>query len=109
MKIERKRGDTRPIRRQIKSKATGNAIDVTGWSFVLTVNTDRYPEDDTNEVFQITGTLQAPTDGIVYFSPSTEQAAEVGDFYFDIQATDDTGKVETIEHDIYQVRQDITK
>lgn len=109
MKIERKRGDTRPIRRQIKSKATGNAIDVTGWSFLLTVSTEKYPDDDTSQVFQIAGTIQNAADGIVYFTPSTEQAAEVGELYFDIQATDDSGKVETIEHDVYQVKQDITK
>jgi hypothetical protein len=108
MKIERYRGDTFPIAIQVKSRVTDEAQDVTGWTFLLTVNSQRAPSSSASQVFQIEGVITDAANGSVEFSPDETQAANTGVMYFDIQATIN-GKIRTLTKDEYIVEQDITK
>lgn len=109
MQIDRVRGDTYADEFVIKNVRTGAVIDVTGCTAVLTVNSDRNPTDASSQIFQITGILSDPEAGVVQFSPTTEQADQVGTFYYDIQLTDSDGIIRTIMKDVYSFTQDITK
>jgi len=83
------RGDNVAIKATLTDNADDSAIDLTGCTVVLTVNSDIFPDDDTNEVFVLTGDIQSPpTDGIVHFQPTTTQANQTpGVYFYDIQVT----------------------
>lgn len=108
--IEYTRGDTEPIGITIKTSA-GLPVDITDWTFKLTVSSEKAPEDDTTQIFQIEGTLDAdPATGKVTFEPADGQIDQVGTFYYDIQRTNGSGKKKTIKRGYkFKVLQDITK
>ncbi len=115
--ICRKRGDTAPDQITIldpASLATPKApLDVTGFSYTLTVNTDKDPDPAVpigTELASIAGVLTDPVNGVVQFPwlpAEADQAADV-DFY-DIEQVDATGKVKTIAKNQYIFFQDVTK
>lgn len=106
--ISRFRGDTKRIVKRVVD-AGKNPVDITGWSALLTVNSEENPADATNQVEQITGTiLGAATDGRFSFVPSGT-ADVVGTAYYDIQVTDNNAEVHTMEKGEWIVEQDITK
>ena len=108
LQIKRKRGDTRRITFVIKD-ADGVVVPIGGWTaFLLTVDPDKAPVDNTNNIFQVSGSLVTDgTDGRVYFTPAgTSVAAE---YYYDAQATDDNGEKITFAEGSYKLTQDITK
>ena len=105
--ITRYRADDFPIRVTIKD-ANGNALDITGCTFLLTVSEEADPSDAVEEIFSAVGTIIAPaSSGVVEFSPPGTSV--VGVFYFDIQMTDSLGKIKTIDKGQYTILQDITK
>jgi len=107
--ITRKRGDTYADEIIVKSDITGAAIDITGYTFLLTLNPEKNPTSSDDQIYQLTGVIVEASDGIVGFSPTALQADLVGSFYYDIQLTDPLGKIRTIEKDKYKYVQDITK
>ncbi len=109
--IEWYRGDSYPIEATIKNKETGVVIDITGYSFILTVDTLKKPEDATTKVFSITGVLDAdPTMGKVSFTPTVSNTdIDPGKYYYDVQMTDSSGHIRTIAKDIWTILQDISK
>ena len=107
--ITRKRGDTYADVIIVKSKKTKQAINITGYSFVLTVDTKQAPTDATTKVYQLAGAILDAAAGRVEFAPNATQANHVGDFFYDIQMTDGTGRKRTIESGKYKYLQDITK
>jgi hypothetical protein len=100
------RGDTTPVQRTIK--IGGVATDITGWSFVLTVNWEANPTDTTNQIGTVAGTITDAPGGEVEFEPTEDMTATVGTFYYDIQITDANGKIST-KRGQWVVLQDITK
>ena len=104
----RRRGDTAYDVLVIKS-ASGNPIDITNYSFKFTLHTVEDPPDDTTEEYQLAGVLLTPLTGRVGFSPSAVQANRLGDFFYDIEQTDDAGKILTIMVGSYEFKQDYTK
>ena len=107
--ITRFRGDTVPDEFTIK-KPDGTAQDITGFAFVLTVNSVKNPPDDTTQILQSIGTITDATNGVVEFPISTPQAdQEPGKYYFDVEATTPTGKKHTILSGAYRFKQDVTK
>ncbi len=74
------------------------AIDLTSAVVVLTVNSLESPPDETTQIFQLAGAIQAPaTAGIVHFSPTTVQAnQEPASYFYDIQVTFADGTRRTI-------------
>lgn len=105
--ITRKRGDTYADEFTIKSKTTKLPINIAG--FTLTVDPSKTPVDDTNNLYQLTGTILDAANGRVEFAPSAGQADQVGTFYFDVQMIDGAGRKRTIEGGKYKYEQDITK
>jgi hypothetical protein len=103
--IRRVRGDTAP------DQITIDDIDITGFSYTLTVDTLRNPEDETTQLVQITGTIvETGPPAIVSFPWTAEQAdQESGDCWYDIEQIDSSGKLKTIAKNKYSFDQDITK
>ncbi len=104
------RGDSYPILFTIKDAASSTPIDLTGCSLLLTVDTLAEPPDDTTQVFQLTGALDAsPSTGKVYFTPDTTDTATVGSYYYDVQLTDADGNIRTVVKSTLTIAMDITK
>ncbi len=107
--IERHRGDTYANVLTIKN-ADGTPLNLTGYTVTLTVDRRKEPTDNTTMVFQLTGTLTAPTEGKVSFTPSAPNAATAaGTYYYDIQLTDGSGAIKTAGPGKFVFKQDITK
>lgn len=109
MRIERFRGDTKRIRRQVVNGETGEPIDITGHSFKMTLNSDDCPEDTTDEVFSINAQIEDATKGLIYFPFTETHADNLGEFFFDIAWTDSVGEIQTLEKGAIIFIQDIGK
>lgn len=107
--ITRKRGDTYADEIIVKSAKTKLPIDITGYSFVMTLDPSKAPVDATTNVYSVTGTILDAATGRVEFAPSDVQADQLGIFYYDVQMTDGTGRKRTIALDKYTYVQDISK
>ena len=115
--IARKRGDTAPDKITVldPEAAAGTPLDVTGFSFKLTVNTEQDPDPVGppivgTELVSIVGTLIDAPNGIVEFPWTPGQADQVPEEYFyDIEQTDTAGKILTIAKERYIFQQDVTK
>jgi hypothetical protein len=93
----------------IKDSA-GAAVNISGFSFLLTVDPDANPTTDTNNLFELTGTIDDAPNGLVSFAPSAVEADQTPETYFyDIQMTDAGSAIRTIAKGKYVVTQDITK
>lgn len=110
--IEMSRGDSYPLTMTIKSRSTGLPIDLTGYSFLMTVSSDKDPVDDTNEVFQVAGVVdadQVANPGKVSFTPTTSDTATPGKFYYDIQWTVGATVRSWNKKNRFTITQDISK
>ena len=104
------RGDSYPIAFTLKDAPTSTPVDLTGCSLLLTVDTLAEPPDDTTQLFQLTGVIDAnPTTGKVYFTPATTDTATVGSYYYDVQLTDADGNIRTVVKSTMTIAMDITK
>lgn len=104
--IYRKRGDTKPFRFTIKDD---NGVDqpLSGYSFLLSVNAEKYPADTSQQAFSITATNDA--DGNFSFAPSVSNVNIVGTYYYDVQMTTQAGLIYTLYEGKMKFTQDITK
>lgn len=102
------RGDTRPF--QLTLQQGGSALDITGFTFLLTVDPSPTPADSVNNLFQLMGTIIDAVNGIVEFQMSTAQADQTpGVYFYDVQYTDGAGDIFTFLKGEWEVLQDITK
>jgi len=115
--IARKRGDTAPDKIFVTDPeaVAGTPLDVTGFGFVMTVNTEQDPDPVGPpivgaELAQITGTIVDGPGGEVDFPWTPGDADQVPEAYFyDIQQTDTAGRILTIAKERYIFQQDLTK
>ena len=107
--ITRKRGDTYADEFIIKSASTGLPIDITGYTFVLTLDPERAPEDASQNVYALTGNIVDAANGRVEFAPTPLQADQLGNFWYDVQMVDGAGRKRTVVLAKYTYTQDITK
>lgn len=107
--IVRKRGDTYSDVYTLKSKSTKSAINITGYSFILTLDPHQNPIDASNNVYQIVGIITDVINGIVSFSPTDAQVNLIGEYFYDVQMIDGASKKRTIDSGTYIFTQDITK
>ena len=105
--IARARGDTYRIRRTVKSG--GVAIPITDWTFKLTINKVVRPADATDQVAQIAGVIADAANGVVDFTPQTADVADIGSFFYDIQAVDSESAITTLDDGRFILLQDKTK
>lgn len=90
--------------------ANGVAIDITGFSFKLTVSSDRDPTDQVNEQFTIVGVIGVAADGTVSFAPTiTDTDITPGVYFYDIEQTDVSSRIKTVIKGRVKIIQDITK
>jgi len=107
--LTRKRGDTYADEIVLKRKSTSTPIDITGWSFKLTVDSSQKPTDTSTKKYSVTGVILDAVNGKVEFPPLITDVDLVGTYYYDIQATDSMGRIRTIMSGKYTFEQDITK
>ena len=98
--IFRKRGDTASFIIQITSDGV-KGIDITGFTFLLTVDPSAHPSGTGNNLFQLSiGSglaLSTPTDGEITVTLSTAQAGIAIDSYFyDVRQTDGAGALRIV-------------
>lgn len=108
MQIERKRGDTYADEFTLTDKQTWEPVNLSGCSFLLTVDERPKPTNDLTRRYQLTGDV-LPLEGKVLCAPTPEEADLVGTFYYDLQMTDATGRIRTVASGPYIYLQDITK
>ena len=88
----------------------GVVVDITGFTFKLTVNREKDPTDQVNEQFSITGVIIDAINGKVAFSPTTVNTnIAAGAYFYDIQQTDAGGAIKTLIVAKVVIVQDITK
>jgi hypothetical protein len=107
--IERRRNDTAAEEFKVLSSVTGSAIDITSYSFTLTVNQKQFPVNDDDQVMQISGAITDAAAGLVEFVPSAGQADRVGSFFYDVEMIDPAGRIRTIATGRWRMVEDITK
>lgn len=104
----RRRGDTAPD--ELNLTDGGLAADLTGYSFVMTINTVRDPDpsiDLGDELVSIAGVVNG---GQIRFPFSTLNADQTpGTYWYDVQQTDPSGNTKTIRKNMYTFGQDISK
>ncbi len=109
------RGDSFPIELTIKDSSTtpSIAIDITGYSFKLTVDTLKAPLDDSTKVFEVIGIVdpdQVANTGKLTFTPTAINTDLLpGTYYYDVQMIDPFGNIRTIIKNKWKIIQDITK
>lgn len=68
--------------------SAGAAVDISGWTLSMAVNTDLDPSDTTNEIFSVAGVFVTDgEDGKISFTPpanSLDNVAAPGVAYYDI-------------------------
>jgi hypothetical protein len=104
------RGDDWPMTITVVDQTTKVPVDITGFSFVLTVNSEQNPTDTTHQTFTVTGVIVSGAEGRVSFTPTTVQTnitAQV--YYYDIQMVDGGGHRKTVVKDTFTITQDIGK
>lgn len=107
--IERYRGDTVPDQFTIKDSA-GVAVDITSFTFLLTVNSESKPTDTVNELYSLVGTITDALNGKVEFAPdATESDQSPSGYFYDVQMIDAVSAKSTIVVGKYKYLQDITK
>jgi len=105
----RHRGDTFSIQIAIKDSVAA-AIDVTGFSFLLTVDPSATPTAAGTNIYQLIGVLDDAVNGLVSFAPdATDALSAPGNYFYDIQQTDAASKIRTIAKGKWTILQDITK
>ena len=108
--VQRTKGDTYP-EEFILRDASQTPIDVTGFTFVLTVDTREEPDDATTNQFQLTGVLEDAPNGRISFQPSQPNAdlLDPGTYFYDIQQTDGASNIRTISKGQYIILPQITQ
>lgn len=112
--ICRVRGDTDSFTVTVQD-ANGAAIDITGFSFLFTVDPSDEPVNSANNLFQLSSpaggiVLTTPASGLITLTLSGAQADQTpGVYFYDLQMTDTGGAIKTILKGQYEVVQDITK
>jgi len=107
--ITRMRGDTYADECHLKSKTTGLAIPITGYTFVMTVHTKRDPLPNEPYEYQVVGTILDANEGRVEFAPLVSDVDRIGTYFYDIQLIDGAGRKRTLVKAKYMFTQDITK
>lgn len=107
--ICRVRGDTGPFQFVVKD-SSGTPIDITGFSFLLTVDPNDIPIDASGNLFDLTGTIIDGPNGVFQFTLDATDADQTPAIYFyDVQMTDLASNKRTIIRGQWEVTQDITK
>lgn len=104
------RGDTTPWTFTVRTGVPLAPLDISGFSYLLTVDPSATPTDALNNLFQLTGTIIDGPNGVVRFALSDSQADQVPkEYFFDLQQTDGSGARRSLIQGSFEFFQDITK
>jgi len=109
--IHRRRGDTDPYQ-IVVTDADDEPMDITAATFVLAVNSEEEPTDATEppQIFTSVGSIIGlAINGRVDFPISSDDADNVGAYYYEIEMTSAAGKDKTIQGGRFIMTQDIAK
>lgn len=103
--------DDKAVILTLKDKSSKDAIDLTGKTVKVTVNSEENPTDTTNQLFSLAATILSATGGRISVAPSKAQSAQTpGTYYYDVQITTTaTSVVDTAGKGEWVFIQDITK
>lgn len=102
------RGDSNAIGFIVQDDV-GAAVNITGFTFRLTVNTDKDPNPGT-ELFTVVGTITSGPSGKVGFAPTSVQTdVDPGSYFYDIEQTDLGSLISTLIKGKCRIIQDISK
>ena len=88
----------------------GSPIDITGSTFILTVDPEPDPVDASANLFTVPGVITDGPGGVVQFTPSSVDLDQTPDTYFyDVEWTDAGSNIRTIVNGEFEIRQDISK
>jgi hypothetical protein len=99
------RGDTQPFGFELEDE-NNVARNLAGYSYVLTVNTESDPTTNTNEVFNVVGSISG---NVVSFNLNSSEADQLGVLFYDFQETDPSSAILTLAKGDIDWGQDITK
>lgn len=104
------RGDSPVIPVEIRD-SVGAIVDITGYSFILTVDPSPEPSNNTNNLFQKTiPAIPDGSSGITQFQLTTTDTDQTpGVFFYDIQMTTTAPSIRTILSGEFEIKQDVTK
>lgn len=106
------RGDSRAKGFKLTDES-GTAVDITGFTFILTVNTHRNPDPAVpigTELFSVAGVIIDANEGTFSFAPTAVDTDQLpADYFYDIQMTDAGGGIQTIIKGKFVVIQDVSK
>ena len=107
--IERRRGDTYAEPFALVDD-NGDAINITGATFVLTIDPSATPANADANVAELVGVITNAAGGLVEFPLSAPDAnLTPKTYYYDMQMTDSGGKVRTVCAGMWIVKQDVSK
>ncbi len=107
--VVRKRGDTKAHAITVRD-GDDVGVDITGATFRLVVDPSSAPPDNTNNLFDIVGTITDAPAGKVRFPFSAPQADQTPQIYFyEIEMTEPNGEISTLMFGQWEYRQDIAK
>lgn len=109
IRLTRTRGDSYADVFVVLSESTGLALNLAGSTFLLTLDPDNDPASSAGNLYQLVGNITDAPNGVVEFAPTAAQANLVGDFWFDVQMLDSSGRRRTVVSGPYRYIQDITK
>lgn len=104
------RGDSYPIEVTVwENKSEGTPLNLSGSALFLTVNSEKNPDDITNQVFSVSGVITDASNGKVEFHPTSGQTNQTpGEYWYDISLINDSTH-RTIVKNIFYISQDINK
>ncbi len=90
--------------------SNGDAVNIAGYSFTLSVDTKKNPPDASTLQFALAGVITDAAAGAVSFTPSSANTdLAPGLYYYDIQQIDGSAAVKTVIKGRVLIEQDITK
>lgn len=102
----RTRGDTKPFRWTVNDN-TGAGQDLDGYTFKMTIASEKNPVDETTKIFSMTGSNDGV--GALSFTPLVADVDLLGTYYYDVQMTDPDTLIYTLAKGKIKFNQDITK
>jgi hypothetical protein len=113
IKLVTYRGDSPIFPFHLTNSANPGGIDITGYVFVLTVDSLEEPPETSDpsatELFSVSGVLTDAANGKFSFQPTTTDTNQTpGEYYYDISLVNGTEKV-TIVKSTFEIKQDIGK
>lgn len=107
-KIHRYRGNTKRLSYCVEDEQR-QPIDITGWSFTLTIDREENPSDTSTQLESINAIINDAEEGCFYFPMSETADIEPGDYFYDIKAIDNNAETETLRKGEITFEQDISK